>query len=82
MPPKGTVQAHKVEAIPHGHANKLMLQALPPDELSANLVRGIACQVPVVGWQPAVDPAVDCEYGSTGVPVGETESGGPLGKSG
>ena len=82
MPPKGTVQAHKVEAIPHGHANKLMLQALPPDELSANLVRGIACQVPVVGWQPAAGPAVDCEYGSTGVPVAETESGGPLGKSG
>ena len=47
-----------------------------------NLVCGSACQVPVVGWQPAVDPAVDCEYGSTGVPVGETESGGPLGKSG
>ena len=82
MPPKGTVRAHKVQAIPHGHANKLMLQALLPGELSVNLVCGSACQVPVVGWQPAVDPAVDCEYGSTGVPVAETESGGPLGKSG
>ena len=82
MPPKGTVRAHKVQAIPHGHANKLMLQALLPGELSANLDRGTACQVPVVGWQPGVDPAVDCEYGSTGVPVGVTVSGGPLGKSG